>query len=136
MHMFYLQYCTPIWRNNYPTHLLSLLRLQKNIIRIITNSNYSEHSQLLFKDTNILKIFDINKLQIVIYMCKLLHSGNNTAAPPQRDPPTRTRNDLRVPAHNLSTFQLSLSYTGPKVWNSVPSNIKKNVILYSPLKTL
>ncbi len=45
----HLQYCTPIWCNAYPTNLLPLLRLQKKIIRIITNSDYFEHTQPLFK---------------------------------------------------------------------------------------
>ena len=68
----HIQYCTPIWCSTYPTHLLPLFRLQKKIIRIITNSDYFEHIQLLFKNNNILKLVDINKLQIAIYMFKLL----------------------------------------------------------------
>ncbi len=64
----HLQYCTSVWCNTYPTHLLPLLRLQKKIIRIITNSDYFEHTQPLFKNDF---FFDINKLQIEVFMYKL-----------------------------------------------------------------
>ncbi len=39
----YLMYCTPIWANTYPTHLLPFFMLQMKGVRIITNSNYFEH---------------------------------------------------------------------------------------------
>ena len=119
----HFQYCIPIWGNTYPTHLLPLFRLQKKIIRIITNSDYFAHTQSLFKDTEILKLFDINKLHIGKYMYKLIN--NNIIPPrPQHTYPTRTRNDLRTPLHHLTIFQHSLSFMGPKIWNSVPDHIK------------
>ena len=121
----YFQYCTPIWCNTYPTHLLTLFRLQKKIIRIISNHSYYEHTQPLFKNMNILKLFDINKLQIGIYMYKSVNRGNMTALLPQHDYPTRTREHLRVPQHSLSLFQHSLTYSGPKTWNSVPTHIQQ-----------
>ena len=74
-----------------------------------------------------LKIFNINKLlQIGIYMLKLLHSGHNTVIHSQHDYPTRTRDYLRTPAHNLTIFKHSLSFTNPKICNSIPSNMKRN----------
>ena len=125
----HLQYCTPIWCNTYQTHLLPLIRLQKKIIRIVTNSTYYEHTHPLFKATNILKLFDINKLQIAIYMYKLLHSGNNTVLHSQHSYPTRTRDDLLSPLHNLTIFQHSLSFTGPKIWNLLPTELKHSYTL-------
>ena len=83
----YFQYCTPIWCNTYPTHLLPLFRLQKKIIRIISNHDYYDHTQPLFKSMNILKLFDINKLQIGIYMYKSVNRSNVTALLPQHPHP-------------------------------------------------
>lgn len=120
----HLYYCTPIWCNTYPTHLLPLFRLQKKIIRIITNSDYFAHTQPLFKETNSLKLFDINKLQIGIYMYKKIKSETSVSLQPQHTYFTRTHENLRTPAHNLTLFQHSLSYSGPKTWNSIPNNIK------------
>ena len=58
----HIQYCTPIWCSTYLTHLLPLFKLQKKVICTITNSDYFEHTQPLFKKktNNILKLFDIN----------------------------------------------------------------------------
>ena len=120
----HLQYCIPIWCNTYPTHLIPLFRLQKKIIRIITSSDYFAHTQPLFKETNILKLFDINKVQIGIQMYKQIKDKNNTAIRHQHNYPTRTRDNLSIPLHHLTVFQHSLSFTGPKTWNSIPEHIR------------
>lgn len=120
----HLQYCSPIWCSTYPTHLLPVFRLQKKIIRIITNSDYFDHTQPLFKNNNILKVFDVHRLQIAIYMFKMIHSNNNLTLQPQHNYPTRTRDNLRIPQHNLTLYQHSLSYLGPKTWNAVPDHLK------------
>ena len=131
----HLQYCSPIWCSTYPTHLLPLFRLQKKIIRIITNSNYFEHTQPLFRTSNILKIYDIHRVQVAIYMFKLLHTTNNTLLP-QHQYPTRTHNNPLIPIHTLTIFQHSLSYLGPKTWNAVPDHIKTLPSLNSLKKQL
>ena len=57
-------------------------------------------------------------------MHKLVKRGNTTAMLPDHNYPTRTCEDLRVPQHNLTIFQHSLAFSGPKIWNSVPQQIK------------
>ena len=120
----HLLYCSPIWCNTYPTHLLPLFRLQKKIIRIINKSDFLAHTQTLFKQCNILKIFDLNKLQIGIHMFTAVNTTHHTHLQSQHTYPTRTRAHLRTPLHNLTIFQHSLSYSGPKIWNSIPYHIQ------------
>lgn len=120
----HLQYCAPIWCNTYPTHLLPLLITQKKIIRIITNSGYFEHTQPLFKNMSMLKLFDLNKLQISIFMYKSFSTDNMPLLLPQHNYSTRTRENLRIPQHTLTIFQHSIAYTGPQICNNVPENIK------------
>ena len=130
----HLRYCSPIWCSTYPTHLLPLFRLQKKIIRIITNSDYFEHTQPLFKNNKLLKLFDINKIEIAIYMHKLQHNPHNITnitLQPQHNYPTRTRDNLNIPAHNLTVYQHSLSYLGPKTWNAVPPQLKTIQSIYT-----
>ena len=127
----HFHYCTSIWCNTYPTHLLPLVRLQKKIVRIITNSDFLAHTQPLFIKTNILKLFDINKLQIGTYMYKHQYSHVITTLQASHEYPTRTRSYLRTPLHNTTLFQHSLSYSGPKVWNSIPQHIKSRPSLRS-----
>ena len=38
--------------------------------------------------------------------------------------PTRTRENLRIPIHNLTIYQHSLTYLGPKIWNALPDTLK------------
>ena len=47
----------------------------------------------------------------------------NAALLPLHNYPTRTRLTLNVPPHTLTIYQHSLSYTGPKLWNSIPELI-------------
>ena len=121
-----LSYCIPIWCNTYPTHLLPLFRLQKKILRIINDTDYYEHTRPLFKASNILTLFDLNKLCTGIHMFKTLDSYTATLLP-QHQYPTRTSSHLRVPPHNLSLYKHSLSYNGPKTWNSIPKHIKCSI---------
>ena len=128
----HLHYCTPIWCSTYPTHLLPLFRIQKRFIRIITNSDFYEHTQPLFKDIYTLKLFDINKLEIAVYMYKLLNSENtNLLQHPNHNYHTRTRQNFRIPKHNLTIFQHSLAYLGPRIWNALPDYIKLKQTLHS-----
>ena len=118
----HLQYCTSIWANSFPTHLLPLFRLQKRIIRLITGSEFYAHSQPLFRDSLSLKLFDINKLHIATHMYKLLKYGNEVLH--THNYPTRACGNLQIPRHSLSLYKHSVSYSGPIIWNSIPEHIK------------
>ena len=127
----HLHYCTPVWCNKYPTHLLPLFRIQKKILRIVTKSDYFDHTQPLFKEHNILKLFDINKLHIRIFMYMQLNSGDITLQQLHHNYPTRAREHLRTPQHSLTIFKHSLSYSGPIIWNFIPEQIKTLPTLHS-----
>ena len=99
--------------------------MQKKLIRLITNSYYYEHTHTLFKELKTLKLFDINKVEIAVYMFKLLNYENaDLLQQPIHNYPTRTRENIRIPLHNLTIFQHSLSYLGPTIWNGLPEHIK------------
>lgn len=113
-----LTYCNPIWCTTYSTYLIPLkLQLQKNV-RIVTNSNYFEHT----KQTKILKLDDISKIAIASFMYtnkNMLHQ-----LLPSHNYDTRHRDNLCLPSHRLTKFQHSISYLGPVVWNSIPQPIQ------------
>ena len=52
-------------------YLEKLIILQKRIVRIITRIGRIDHTSLLFKSLNILKVPDINILQTSLFMYKL-----------------------------------------------------------------
>ena len=70
----HLQYCTLLWANSHVTHIRKLQLLQKKNIRIITSSHYIAHTDPLFAMTKLLKIEDLYKYQLGIFMHKVTHS--------------------------------------------------------------
>ena len=70
----HLQYCTLLWANSHVTHIRKLQLLQKKTIRIITSSHYIAHTDPLFAMTKLLKIEDLYKYQLGIFMHKVTHS--------------------------------------------------------------
>ena len=60
----YLQYCVPTWGLASTAALDPLVRINKRIIRIITNSPFLSHTNPLFQKLNFLKLKDIVKLEI------------------------------------------------------------------------
>ena len=55
----FLIYGVTAWGNTYKSTLTPIINLQKRVIRIITFSNYNDHSNPLFKALEIIKFEDI-----------------------------------------------------------------------------
>ena len=66
----HVQYCTLFWANAYSTCLNKLIILQKTTIRIIPQSHYLAHTDPLFSKLKLLKLDDLYKHQLCIYMYK------------------------------------------------------------------
>ena len=123
----HLSYCLPIWGSTYPTYLQSIFLLQKRAIRLITKSPFLEHTSPLFKSTNVLKFFDLVKLELASFMFR----NNNIPMFErlQHNYNTRFRNNLIPPNHDLTLIKRSIQYNGPNIWNSIPNHIKtKNTL--------
>ena len=129
-----LQYCNPIWSTTYPTHLNSLNIQLKKIVRIITGSDYLEHSLPLFKQTHLLNLVDINKMSLATHMYQERTNNMNPTITHTHN--TRFRNLPRPPPHHLSLFCRSVPYQAPTIWNTIPSNIQNSPSLQSFKKKL
>ena len=120
----YLQYCAIIWASTYKSHLNPILLCQKKAVRIITHSPPLAHSLPLFKQLNILNIFDIFNYQV---SCFVFQHTNNLLPQPvaslftlnseMHHHNTRQRHNLHVTINKLS---FSFRSQGPKIWNSIP----------------
>ena len=64
----YLNYCNHIWGNTYKSQLSKLYILQKKAARIITKSHVRSPSAPLFKELQILSIYDLITLNTLIFM--------------------------------------------------------------------
>jgi hypothetical protein len=111
-----------IFWGNFP-HSIHIFRLQKMIIRIITDSRGGDSCRELFRN---LKIFPLQSqciFSVLLFMAKNreqfkcnseIHGINK-----------RYTNNFHYPSSNLTTFQKGSYYFGIKVFNSLPPSIKK-----------
>ena len=117
-----------VWRNS--PHISKLFGMQKRAIRIINRKSYKSHTEPLFKSEKILKIDDLYKLHVLLFMHDFKHkklpsSFNDFAI----------SNNINV--HRI-TCQSNLFHTGrprtnyslklpnhsfPRIWNSFDQEI-------------
>ena len=71
----YLSHGNIVWKNTYTTRLEPIRKLQKKIIRIITNSNFKEHTGPLFKELLISPLDDINNEAIALFMFRYFNNN-------------------------------------------------------------
>lgn len=64
----HLMYGIIAWGNAKQTHIKRTQILQKRALRYITQSQYNDHTDPLFKTTKILKLSDLYKQQIALFM--------------------------------------------------------------------
>lgn len=70
----YLNYCCIVWASPEKSTALEFLhKLQKRATRIIKYAMYREHSKPLFKQLNILNIYDLCRLQTVTFVFKFFN---------------------------------------------------------------
>ena len=119
----HLNYNVCWYASTYDTHLNKLFLLQKRDIRIINNVTFHSHTDPLFFSNGILKIHDIHKLNIGLYMydheipTHFIRSHNYH---------TRGSSDLLPGQARLTSTLNSLSVVGPNIWNTIPEDIKNS----------
>lgn len=127
----YLQYCNIVWACKHTILLNKVFITQKKAIRIVTRSNYYDHTAPLFSKLQQLNIFDINKLQVSTFMFRYykkdlpdsfenyfklnsqLHTYN-----------TRQKHDYHIIKSRTNTRLYSLKCQGPRIWNSTDPKLK------------
>ena len=136
--IFNLHYCIIVWGSTYKTNLRRLVSLQKRVIRIISKSTFDSHSDPIFKELELLKLFDIRQLQLG----KLMFSFNHSLLPPKFNDyfslnkqvhsyATRYANDFHLPFCRTNLRKFSVSFQGPTYYNSLENDIKQSYSLNS-----
>lgn len=109
-----LTYGVIFWGNSHSSH--KIFKIQKRIIRIMTNSNFSSSCRPLFKELKILPlpcIYILNTLMFVKEnLTKLLYTNQNQYS---------IRNKkLHYPTHRLAAYETIPSYSGRRLYNGLP----------------
>ena len=139
----YIHYCNIVWGNCCKTKLDHILLLQKKAVRICSKAKYLSHTNILFNRLKVLKVHDINSLQIAIFMFKY----NKEMLPPVfngfflynnniHSYPTRACNNIHLRNPKILLAHKSLRHHGPDIWNSLPDSIKENSTLTSFIKAI
>ena len=109
----------------------SLFKLQKRVIRTMMNAGNNESCRELFKHLNILPLQSQYILSLSLFVVKnfnvfkpnsMFHSFN-----------TRHCSDLHQPPVRLTKVQKGVHYSGIKVFNYLPNNIKVYLMMLGNL---
>ena len=110
-----------IFWGNQP-HSEKIFKLQKRVIRIITQLRMRDSCRDLFKTLGILPLYSQYIFSISIFVLKnrYLFTTNNQI----HNLHTRFKTNLHPPIAHLTKFQKGAYYSGIKIFNNLPSEIK------------
>ena len=127
----YFLYCIVVWGGASKLALNKLICLQKRAVRLITRSSFRAHCNMLFVRLGILKLTDIYKLQVGIFIFSvkngLLPLSSSRHVQPARINHRfnlRVRFDFEHVECRTLVRERYVGIIGPKMWNVFPDIIK------------
>ena len=131
----HLDYCCTIWGNSSADSMDSLIKFQKRAARLILDKDLETPSAELFAELKWLTFPERVKFQKAVMMFKTMNNLN----PPYiknlfkftneiHDRCLRSASDnlLYIPKPNCELYRNSLAYSGSKIWNSIPQDVKNS----------
>ena len=126
----YMTYCIEVWGLAADIHLISLIRLQKKIIRIIKSVPTRTPSNPLFKELHVLSLNKVYMQKIIIFMYKyiknMLPSIFDELFIRNRNivtTTTRQSQDLHLTTCKTVFFMNSIRFKGPRMWNDFSKKV-------------
>ena len=127
-----LDYCLTVWGSASKYQLDRLLKLQKRAARIILDMPPDAPSMPLFQKLGWFTIYERFKYNKAIVLYKSTHGLTPSYISDLFQFPSTERynvrsvsnNDMLIKRHSTKTFEKSLQYGGPRLWNSLPPNIR------------
>ena len=127
----HLTYCVIIWGAAAKTYLDSLILLQKRVIRIVSNSAYLSHSSRLFLSSRILKVYELYKYYVSLFVYKFLNNclpsicANLLCVKEISTMPYSLRSPscFEIPHFRTTVRERSIMISGPRIWNELPREI-------------
>lgn len=127
----YLNYCNVVWGHACTSYLQKLHILQKRALRAISNSPSIAHSKPLFYKFKLLSIYDIATFHKLFFVYSSLNcllpvvfSDYFTLSRSLHSYSTRNYLNLKFPLYRLTSNQNNVKFTGAKLWNSLPVDIR------------
>ena len=130
----HIDYCNIIWGGTCQSNLNRLFRLQKRACKVILDYEVVSSIESM-QDLKILTIFDRVYLRKAKFMYKISKSKTPSYVNEMftlrqvNENTTITRscssNNFIIPKPNKEIFKQSLTYSGPIIWNNLPTNIRE-----------
>ena len=108
------------WGNS--CHSTQAFRMQKKAIRIITGCGNRESCRNLFKELNILQLMSQYILSLLTFVSN--NREQYFANSEVHNINTRHTSNLHLPRAHLNVYQKEVYYSGIKIFNSLPRDIK------------
>ena len=132
----FLSYGVQVWGLTYPTLLNPVFILQKKAVKAMTFSDIMTPSLPLFNNSQLLRLSDISNLQLASFVFECVNGLS-----PQffenyftsiaskhgifRNMTVSTRGNLFLERQHTIQYRItSVQYSGAKLWNSIPSEIR------------
>ena len=120
----HLTYGNIAWGSTYKSNLNSLYRRQKHALRIINFKERNYPTKILFQNSNILTLYEINiqKILCLMFTFKLdsrLDDLNVFQQKPKSKYSMRSDKNIYQPTAKLRCKRFSIQYRGPKLWNHI-----------------
>ena len=132
----YLTYGIVAWHGTTMNLTNILFTLQKKAIRAVNFLPYNTHTNDYFKNMKILKLNDQFKFQSSQYIFKTLYFNNDSELKSNliqhsdiHNHNTRGASKFNVPKYKNKKSQFNIDFSGIKIWNSLPLNIKNSKTL-------
>ena len=129
----FLTYALVAWGNTYNTTVNPLAILQKKIIRLITFSNYQDHTNPLFIQLRLLKFHDLIFYHNALFMYDF-HTGRLPHVFDEYFALVSQKHNYNIRLASRSSYSLpkvrtnygkfNIRFVGSNVWNSIDENLK------------
>jgi len=103
-------------------HSNSIFKIQKRIIKIITNTGSCDSCRQLFKQLRILSLPSQYIFSLFVFVNT--NRGLFQSTSEIHDLNTRFNHNSQLPSTNLTLVQRGVLYSGIKIYNHLPSNIQ------------
>ena len=130
----FLSYGVQVWGLTYPTLLNPVFILQKKAVKAMTFSDITTPSLLSFNKLQLLRLTDISNLQLASFVFECVNGLSPqffenyfTSIASKHGNGTRqsTRGSLFLERQHTIQYGIrSVQYSGAKLWNSIPSEIR------------
>ena len=130
----YIDYANITWANTNKTKLEGLFGKQKQAAHIIFNQDRFTHARPLLKTLNAINVYQINLLQVLVFMHKI-----KTNSSPQiflhqfqivnhKHATWYSRNNFKEPKRETIYAKYCIHSHGPVIWNSFLNETAKNIL--------